>query len=110
MDSGDLASTTLDGIRRDDKFYLPDGNVTILVSSTLFRVHKHIIARDGSTFENMFSLPMDTDMDSGKLEPAAALEEAGAFVQDGRDDAHPIVMQGDSEVQFRDLLWSLYAL
>lgn len=56
------------------------------------------MARDGFTFQNMFSLD-----DQG---PAL---EALSFVQDGFDDEDPIVMHGDTE-EFRDWLWTPYAL
>ncbi|KAF9564166.1 hypothetical protein CPC08DRAFT_631715 [Agrocybe pediades] len=83
---------------RDDKFYFSDGNMTILVSNILFRVHQHVLARDGSTFETMFSAKKD------------AHEGPECFKEEGEDDEHPIQLFDDDINQFRDLLWSLYAL
>ncbi|KAF8157892.1 hypothetical protein B0H34DRAFT_858790 [Crassisporium funariophilum] len=87
-------------ITKDNRYYIADGNTIILVSHTLFKVHRSILAQDGSMFENMFSLGAH-----------AQTEVAGEGVgEEGAVDDHPICLQGDSPVQFSDLLWSLYAL
>jgi hypothetical protein len=55
-------------------------------------VHRFLLARDGSAFENMFTLPSDR----------------GTSPQ-GLSDDHPIVLY-DDEDEFRALCWALYAL
>ncbi|PPQ65044.1 hypothetical protein CVT26_015740 [Gymnopilus dilepis] len=92
-------SNIVDDYNRDSRYYFPDGNVTLVVSQTLFRVHRSILASDGSAFKDMFALHEDQ-----------SAEVAPSLVQDGDDDQHPIKLVGDSYVQFSDLLWSLYAL
>ncbi|KJA14502.1 hypothetical protein HYPSUDRAFT_49138 [Hypholoma sublateritium FD-334 SS-4] len=76
---------------------MADGDVTILVSDTIFKVHRHIISRDGSTFADMFSSDLQDFEDD-------------AFQQEGCTDEKPIQLQGDNVDEFRDLLWCLYAL
>ncbi|KDR83104.1 hypothetical protein GALMADRAFT_88948 [Galerina marginata CBS 339.88] len=87
----------------DAKYYFHDGNITILVSDTLFKVHRQFLARDASAFENMFSLNLDR---------ARQATSSGSmpFQQDGNNDENPIRMEGDTPDEFRALLWSLYAL
>ncbi|CAA7262790.1 unnamed protein product [Cyclocybe aegerita] len=75
-----------------ETYYLTDGNVVLSLSGTLFKVHRSVLARDGSTFENMFSL------------------EEYSLVQEGCSDENPIHLQGDSVEEFQELLWCLYAL
>ncbi|KDR83103.1 hypothetical protein GALMADRAFT_238925 [Galerina marginata CBS 339.88] len=99
---------------KDAKYYFPNGDITLLVSKTLFKVHRYILARDGSTFENMFALD---NVDRQATEPSRINQTSGrfrsgsdTFEQDGVSDENPIQMQGDTVDEFRDLLWSLYAL
>ena len=64
-------------------------------------MHKSIFARDGSTFENMFALD-NISANRGSLSVVQGRE--------GLTDENPIHLQGDTPDEFRDLLWSLYAL
>lgn len=59
-----------------------------------------MLAQDGSTFENMFSLPP----------PAQVTNDDLVIKGEGDSDDRPIHLQGDSIDEFRDLLWSLYAM
>lgn len=70
-----------------------DADCTLLAGNTVFKVHRFLLARDGSTFENMFALPTN-----GTTSP-----------QQGRSDDDPIVLYDDEE-EFRALCWVLYAL
>ncbi|KAF8962976.1 hypothetical protein BDZ97DRAFT_1920104 [Flammula alnicola] len=88
---------------KDERYYFPNGNITILVSEILFKVHRHILARDGSTFENMFSLDVHAEANT-------PTNGSIIFQQDGGSDENPIQLQGDTVDEFRDLLWCLYAL
>ncbi|TFK33027.1 hypothetical protein BDQ12DRAFT_691724 [Crucibulum laeve] len=78
---------------RDLDYYFSDGNAVLLVEDTLFKVHRSILSKDGSTFANLFVLP--TQLGSS---------------EEGNDDRNPICLQGDTAEQFRALLWALYAL
>lgn len=61
------------------------------------QVHKFLLARDASAFQDMFSIPSDAEADSGPS-------------REGRSDANPIVLYGETEDEFRILLSALYAL
>jgi hypothetical protein len=70
----------------------------LLVDHALFKVHRSMLTKDNSSFEEMFSL----DEVRSNLSPDQQLE--------GQDDDNPIHLQGDTSDEFRALLWSLYAL
>ena len=71
------------------------------------QVHRSILAQDGSIFEDVFS-PSCSDSDARSRPPTTI---QGLAVERGGDsDDTPIYLQGDSVDEFRDLLWSLYAL
>ncbi|KAF9483576.1 hypothetical protein BDN70DRAFT_851402 [Pholiota conissans] len=99
---------SLVALSRDKQYYFPEGNVVLLVSPMLFKVHRHILARDGSIFENMFTL----DGIAGNVpgSPENSNSQLNVFQQDGSDDESPIVLQGDTPSDFRCLLQCLYAL
>jgi len=78
---------------RDSKYYIDDGNAVLLVEDTLFKVHRSMLSRDSSTFESMFTLPLDHSNPS-----------------EGHSDDNPIVIHGDTPQQWRSFLWSIYAL
>lgn len=59
------------------------------------QVHRFLLARDSSAFENMFSMPHG--------EPADRSPE-------GYSDSNPIVLEGESACDFAELLTVLYAL
>ncbi|KDQ62746.1 hypothetical protein JAAARDRAFT_701708 [Jaapia argillacea MUCL 33604] len=78
---------------RDTQYYLDDGDCVILVDNILFKVHRFLLARDSSAFQNMFSLPSDKK-----------------GVTEGSKDDNPVFLPGDTPDQFRALLWVMYAL
>ncbi|EIW80316.1 hypothetical protein CONPUDRAFT_105309 [Coniophora puteana RWD-64-598 SS2] len=89
-----MPSTADDGIRtssvnRDEIFYFSD--VIIRVESTLYKVPRHILSEHSHVFRDMFALP------SGN-QPA-----------EGLSDDNPIVLQGVTSYDFRQLLRVLYA-
>ncbi|KAH9480809.1 hypothetical protein JR316_0007409 [Psilocybe cubensis] len=77
---------------RDERYYFEDGSCVLLVQDTLFNVHRSILSNDSSSFSTMFSLP-----------------QGGQDVE-GRSDANPIVLIGDTPEEFRHFIWALYAL
>jgi len=58
-------------------------------------------------FENMFSLNAQRAQVSGST---TTNSEGLVTKEEGDSDETPIYLQGDSVDEFRDLLWSLYAL
>ncbi|KJA23295.1 hypothetical protein HYPSUDRAFT_40127 [Hypholoma sublateritium FD-334 SS-4] len=86
----DLSHIPEGGLTLDTEYYKPDyegGLCTFRVENTLFRVHKCYLLREPSAFGDMFALPL-----VGQI-PGAS----------------PIPLY-DTAVEFRDLLWALYAL
>lgn len=81
----------------DSDYYIPEGNTIVRVEDTLFKVHRYLLARDGSAFEGMFAL--DNVLIPGTSDG-----------KEGDSDQHPIILHGDTPDEFRALLWSLYAL
>lgn len=98
-------TSALMDVTHDPTYYLSDGNTVFQVQSTLFNVHQSALTRDGSTFQDMFLLGVDSHRE---------LKESGNLkaVPDGEGvcDKHPIHLQGDTVDEFRALLWSFYAL
>ena len=95
----------------DPVYYIHGADCTLLIGNTLFKahisplfvchppcshllqVHRFLLTRDGSTFENMFTLPSN----------------GGAIETQGLSDDNPIVLHDDPD-EFRALCWALYAL
>ncbi|KAF9220922.1 hypothetical protein BS17DRAFT_786220 [Gyrodon lividus] len=78
--------------QRDAKYYMADGSCVLCVGNTLFNVHRSILSADSSSFGTLFTLPQ------------------GNIPVEGTSDDNPIVLQGDTTEEFRNFLWSLYAL
>ncbi|KAF9465334.1 hypothetical protein BDZ94DRAFT_1214844 [Collybia nuda] len=76
---------------RDTTYYKEEGDCTIFVKTTLFKIHRFILARDGSTFEGMFALP------------------PGNCPTQGSSDDNPVVLHDEPD-DFRAMCWALYAL
>lgn len=76
----------------DLEYYKEDGDFTILVESTLFKVHRFLLSRDSSAFADMF-------------------KDAVAPRVSGRDatDEGPLLL-ADSCEELSALCWALYAL
>ncbi|KAG6917073.1 hypothetical protein DXG01_004045 [Tephrocybe rancida] len=79
--------------KRDPEYYFEDGSCIFLVENTLFNVHRTRLSNDSTTsFGSMFSLPQ------------------GDLDVEGKSDDNPIVLTGDTPAEFRNFLWSFYAL
>ncbi|KIL00189.1 hypothetical protein PAXRUDRAFT_821887 [Paxillus rubicundulus Ve08.2h10] len=78
--------------QRDPKYYMADGSCVLRVANTLFNVHRSILSADSSSFSTLFTLPQ------------------GDIPVEGTSDDNPIILQGDTPEEFRNFLWSLYAL
>ncbi|KAG5645983.1 hypothetical protein DXG03_004584 [Asterophora parasitica] len=87
----EVASASL-RIKRDPTYYFEDGSCIFLVEDTLFNVHRTRLSNDSSSFGTMFTLPQ------------------GALDSEGRTDENPIVLSGDTASEFRNFLWTFYAL
>ncbi|KAI0789822.1 hypothetical protein C8Q75DRAFT_717809 [Abortiporus biennis] len=74
-------------VTRDDTYYLEDGSCILQVEDVLFNVHRTILSKDSSLFSSMFSLP-----------------QTGEIIE-GRSDAHPIILHGDTVSEFKSFLW-----
>lgn len=59
-------------------------------------MHRFLLSRDSSAFENMFSMPSGIDGEG--------------LPKEGYSDDHPIVLEGESAVAFEALITVLYAL
>jgi hypothetical protein len=112
MDASQLltVSPQPDVPQRDPKYYMADGSCVLRVANTLFnvwsvqnrmtqrpkpfllQVHRSILSADSSSFGTLFTLPQ------------------GDITVEGTSDDNPIVLQGDTPEEFRNFLWSLYAL
>jgi len=79
----------------DPVYYLPEGNIVILVEDVLFKVHGSTLTQDSSIFGSMLSLPHP---------------EAQSNNREGESDDNPIILHGETVARFRTLLWALYAL
>ncbi|EKM51541.1 uncharacterized protein PHACADRAFT_261745 [Phanerochaete carnosa HHB-10118-sp] len=77
---------------RDETYYLQDGSCILRVQNTLFNVHRTLLAKDGSLFSSMFSLPQ------------------GEHEIEGISDECPIHLSGETVSEFKNFLWVLYAL
>ncbi|KAH8104992.1 hypothetical protein DFH11DRAFT_1733518 [Phellopilus nigrolimitatus] len=75
----------------DEDYYFADGSCIIRVEDTLFNVHRSILSRDFSSFSTLFTLSQDQ-----KSERSA--------------DDNPVVLSGDTVSEFRNFLWSMYAM
>ncbi|KAI0366761.1 hypothetical protein BV20DRAFT_971499 [Pilatotrama ljubarskyi] len=73
-------------------YYFEDGNLVILVESTLFRLFRSTFTRHSVVFRDLFSLPISQDG------PPA----------EGQDDGNPLRFSYISATDFERLLWVLY--
>ncbi|KDQ12238.1 hypothetical protein BOTBODRAFT_67452 [Botryobasidium botryosum FD-172 SS1] len=80
---------------RDPKYYFADGSVIIRVEDRLFKIHKSRLSTNSSIFETLFTLPESTASGSGGRE--------------GQSDENPVILEGESSIAFRSLVWALYA-
>jgi hypothetical protein len=105
-----VTAPSLGSAVRDAKYYFHDGSFVLRVEDTLFKVftalrsprstacspraqvHQSIMARDGSIFSTMFSLPQ------------------GGAPAEGDTDARALLLPDECAAEFRALLWAMYAL
>ncbi|TFK52351.1 hypothetical protein OE88DRAFT_1698157 [Heliocybe sulcata] len=92
-DTKELVITDRETLVRDDKYYRADGDCIIKVENTLFKIHRFLLARDSSAFQNMFSFPTNDKE-----------------VVEGSSDEYPVPLIGDTAEKFRVLLSVMYAL
>ncbi|KAJ6551788.1 hypothetical protein B0H19DRAFT_1264421 [Mycena capillaripes] len=78
-------------VSKDGNFYSSDGDCIIQVDNILFKIHRYHLSEDSSVFQHMFSLP------------------AGALPSEGQHEDNPVVLQGDTLVQFRAFLSFVYS-
>ncbi|KZT73942.1 hypothetical protein DAEQUDRAFT_661722 [Daedalea quercina L-15889] len=80
----------------DEKYYDEGADCVVRVENTLFRVHRFLLARDSSVFQDMFTLPTGEEKDDATYE--------------GFSDEQPIRLYSESVENFRIFLSVLYAL
>ncbi|KZV85943.1 hypothetical protein EXIGLDRAFT_841118 [Exidia glandulosa HHB12029] len=81
-----------DAVSHDLHFYKPDGNVVLQAEQTLFRVHRSFLADLSPVLKDMLELPLSDELSV-----------------EGLEDAHPIVLAGDTAEEVRSLLWAIYS-
>ncbi|GJE97124.1 hypothetical protein PsYK624_133350 [Phanerochaete sordida] len=86
------AEASLEPAERDETYYLQDGSFVLRVQNTLFNVHRTLLAKDGSLFSSMFTLPQ------------------GDQEAEGTSDNCPVHLTGETVPEFKNFLWVLYAL
>ncbi|KZT72410.1 hypothetical protein DAEQUDRAFT_664420 [Daedalea quercina L-15889] len=74
-----------------EEFYFEDGNLTLLVEDTLFRVFRSSFTRHSAVWRELFDLPHPTN------EP-----------MEGSGDEHPLILYGISKFELERLLWIIY--
>ncbi|KAJ3566861.1 hypothetical protein NP233_g6733 [Leucocoprinus birnbaumii] len=84
-DSGSQAARV-----RDEDYYFDDGDVVLVVETSLFKVHKFLFMRSSAFFRDLLALPQ------------------GSSSQEGLSDDDPITCH-DTLEDFRALCWVLYA-
>ncbi|KAI0732483.1 hypothetical protein C8Q72DRAFT_817125 [Fomitopsis betulina] len=74
-----------------EEFYFEDGNLTLLVEDTLYKVFRSTFTRHSSLWRDLYGMPHPT-----------------AMPMDGSDDEHPLVLHGVYKHEFERLLWIIY--
>ncbi|EPT02470.1 hypothetical protein FOMPIDRAFT_1118284 [Fomitopsis schrenkii] len=74
-----------------EEFYFADGNLTLLVEDTLYRVFRSTFTRHSSVWRDLYDIPGPIGL------PA-----------EGSDDEHPLVLHGVFKHEFERLLWIIY--
>lgn len=77
----DTTDTRADPVRSD--IWYDDGNVILQAEGTLFKVHRGVLARSSSVFEDMFSFPQPPSTDAEMLDgcPIVQLSDSAKEVQ-----------------------------
>ncbi|KAJ7069553.1 hypothetical protein C8F01DRAFT_1245750 [Mycena amicta] len=98
-----MGSSELDATpTRHAQYYISDGNTVLRVENTLFKVHRSMLVKDKSAFDNMFSLESFTHNTTDEFPMSGP--------QEGDSDENPITLHGDRADEFSALMWSLYSL
>jgi len=91
MDSLSPNSTTGGNYRKHDRFYFNDGNISLLISGDIYRIHKSIVICDSVTFADILSLPSPHGQES-----------------EGSSDENPIELKGQDKADFDCFLSFFY--
>jgi len=83
--------SSLERVDRHEEYYIPTGDVVFMVENTLFRVHQHFFVRESAHFRTV-------------VFPSSNFKQA----QVGTSDAHPIIRNDVTAVDFARLLWVFY--
>ena len=59
---------------RKGSIWFFDGNIVIDASSTLFRVHRGVLAKNSDVFRDLFLVPQPTTVPSGEIEGCAVVQ------------------------------------
>ena len=84
----EASSTT--NTKRDDEFWLDDGNIVIVAQQTSFRVHKSVLSRHSNFFKDLFAVPQPSGL------------------PDCSFDNLPVVAVSDTDYDFKALLDVIY--
>lgn len=75
--TGPSPTATSKTVTHSDKFWFDDGNVVLRVESTLFRVHRGILARHSPVFCDLFKLPQPPTEQEDVIEGCPIVELPG---------------------------------
>ncbi|KAI0790032.1 hypothetical protein C8Q75DRAFT_763698 [Abortiporus biennis] len=81
--------------KRDEHYYISDGNVVIAVENVLFKLHRSRLDAYSPVFREMWSIPTPTS-------------EGGS--EEGQSDENPIILHGIKAIDFTRFLWIVYPL
>lgn len=60
---------------KSSKFWYADGNIVLQAGNTQFKVHRGVLSRQSSVFEDMFSIPQPADNQNGEC-PVVVLSDS----------------------------------
>ncbi|KAM6502777.1 hypothetical protein JOM56_002754 [Amanita muscaria] len=81
----------VDALVRHAEYYLPDGNLHLLVENTHFRIHSFFFARESERFRAIFEKPVSPGCD-----------------REGTSDSNAIIIRNVSPEHFAKFLWVFY--
>ncbi|KJA19710.1 hypothetical protein HYPSUDRAFT_189651, partial [Hypholoma sublateritium FD-334 SS-4] len=68
--------------RHSEKFWFDDGSVVLQVESTQFRVHRSILAKYSSVFDDLFKVPQPEGDESGWVDGCPTVYMYGDTTED----------------------------
>ncbi|PPR00291.1 hypothetical protein CVT24_005032 [Panaeolus cyanescens] len=77
-------------VKQHEKYYIPAGDLHVLVGNTMFRIHSYFFERESPIF-------------SSRRNPASPGQEP-----DGTSDANPLMLDDVKPEEFEKLLWVFY--